>query len=304
MEISVFVDLMKLRKFATLIDQLQVQKVKVNFFNIQSDVLGYEQEFIAKYKDEFQKADAVWSDNLIFPLKHRKEVFLTGSFLWFEVMSERIEMKREEEIFFSHQPALIGNKDFTTPRLQAVPSFAGVGIYNYFPSLAKGTNEPKGILLSCGGTAGARKFFQKELPEVRKELARIGNETEVFVEPDFYDALKGPGVKRADFSSRMFESVAAAVTRPGMGTVCDTLSTGGRIFAFHEEENNFEVRHNALILEKLEVGLKCESAAKALQAAFKYLKDEPAREKNAEALKKLDFNGLEQTVNKIREILN
>ena len=90
MEISVFVDLTKLRKFATLIDKFKVRKYKINFLNIQSDVLGYEQEFVAKYKYKLQKADAVWSDNLTFPLKHRKEVFLTGSFLWFEVMPERI----------------------------------------------------------------------------------------------------------------------------------------------------------------------------------------------------------------------
>src|SRR3989338_3570093 len=198
LEILVFVDLAKLRKFPTLFDKLQVQKVKVNFFNIQADVLEYEQEFIAKYKDELQKVDFIWSDNLVFPLKYRREVFLTGSFLWFEVIPEHIEMKREEEIFFSRQPVLIGNKDFTTPRLQATSSFAGVGIYDYFPRIANGANRSKGILLSCGGTEGARTFFQKELPAVRKELESIGKDAEIFVEPDFYEALKGQGVKKAD----------------------------------------------------------------------------------------------------------
>ena len=94
------------------------------------------------------------------------------------------------------------------------------------------------------------------------------------------------------------------MTRPGMGTVCDTLSSGGRIFAFHEEEHNFEVKHNAFVLEKLNAGQKCDNVAGALQSAFEYLNDTSAREKHREVLKKLDFNGLEQTADKIQEILN
>lgn len=304
LEIVVFVDLTKLHKFPALFDKLEVQKNKVNFFDIQAGVLEYEQEFIAKYKNELEQADIIWSDNLIFPLKYRKEVFLTGSFLWFEVMPEHAEMKREEEVFFSRQPILIGNKDFTVPRLQAMSSFVGVGIYNYFPDLNKERNGSQGILLSCGGTEGARGYFQSQLPKVRKILKEIGGEAEIFVEQDFYADLAGPGVKPADFSHRMFKSVAAAVIRPGMGTVCDTLSSGGRIFAFCEEEKNFEVRHNSLVLEKLDVGFKCDSIDRALHSALEYLKNAPAREEHRKALRKLDFNGLEQTVEKIREILN
>jgi hypothetical protein len=96
----------------------------------------------------------------------------------------------------------------------------------------------------------------------------------------------------------MFGYVKAAVIRPGMGTVCDVLSKGSRVFAFMEG-GNFEIEHNATVLEQLGIGHICGSIADGVDAAMDFLRDTNARDKHLTNIDNLDFNGVEDLTGKI-----
>lgn len=300
---DIFVNSEKLKYFPSIANYFNKNKYRISFFRVNANGLNYEEEFLSKYKSYIKSADYIWSDNLIFPLKHRKEVFLTGSFLWLDVIDDVNVAKREEEILIENQPIMIANKYFATPNVKNLTKFVGVGMYEYFPFYIPENFFHK-ILLSCGKSPSANIFFKKYLPVLKKEVKKIPSHIEIFIEEDYYQHFCfAKNVKKANFSEEMFSCISAAAIRPGVGTVCDVLLKGGRIFSFFED-NNFEINHNAEVLEKLKVGEKCHDVKIALNKSVKYLFDKKLQEKHFAYLKKLDFHGLDETVTKIKEILN
>ena len=106
LQADIYVDNDKLKHFAGLIDGWKKQKFPIRFFDVKADLLEYENEFFTKHQRAFHEADFIWSDNLLFPLKYRNDVFLTGSFLWSEVYSKSSVLKAEEELFMKKKPWL------------------------------------------------------------------------------------------------------------------------------------------------------------------------------------------------------
>lgn len=300
---DIFVNSEKLKYFPSITNYFNENKYRISFSNISTDSVNYEEEFLSKYKNHLESADYIWSDNLIFPLKYRKEVFLTGSFLWLDVIDDVNVAKREEEILLENHSVMIANKYFATPNVKSLTKFTGVGMYEYFTFHISEDFSHK-ILLSCGKSRSANIFFKKYIPVLKKEIKKIPSNIEVFIEPDYYQHFCGAeNIKKANFSEEMFSCISAAAIRPGIGTICDVLLKGGRIFSFFED-NHFEINYNAEVLEKLGVGKKCQNVTEALAQAVKYLFDKRQQEKHINSLKKLDFQGLDETVTKIKEILN
>ena len=300
---DIFVNSEKLKYFPSITNYFNKNKYRISFFRVNADSVNYEEGFLSKYKNHLESADYIWSDNLIFPLKYRKEVFLTGSFLWLDVIEDVNVAKREEEILIENHPIMIASKYFATPNVKNLTKFVGVGMYEYFPFHIPENFSHK-ILLSCGKSPSANIFFKKYIPVLKKEIKKIPSPIEIFIDEDYYQNFCfAKNVKKANFSEEMFSCTSAAVIRPGVRTICDVLLKGGRIFSFFEE-NNFEINHNAEVLEKLKVGEKCHDVTAALAQAVEYLSDKGKQEKHINSLKELDFHGLVETVIKIKEILN
>ncbi len=296
---KVFSDFKKLELFEKDIEEIK-EFGRVFFSNCDAEVCSYEQAFMSKYKKDLKEADFVWSDNLLFPLRHHERVFLTGSFLWLDVISKDGFGTAEKEILRQFRPIMIGSKYFSTPNVKDLTDFAGVGIYDYFcVNIAQ--QKTKNVLLSCGKSKGGIDYFEKSLSGLKKVIGSLNKDVTVFVEPDYCSALAvDDRVKKADFSEEMFASVSAAVIRPGMGTMSDVLVKGGRIFSFCEDEN-FEVKHNANVIEELGVGKKCCDIKEALNEAAQYVENEGLKEEHFNRLKDLDFGGINQTIEKIKE---
>ena len=142
------------------------------------------------------------------------------------------------------------------------------------------------------------------MADIQKQLSDIPDEVGVYVEPEYFKRLQvKKNVKKAAFTEKMFSSIRAASIRPGLGTVCDVLSKGGRIFSFCEQDN-FEAAHNAQVLKKLKVGEDPRTISQAIRGAVGYLYDEKKRQQHYSQIKKLDFKGLEDTVSQMKIILN
>lgn len=294
---DVFVDARKLKAFAAVVERLQADG-RVRFHDIASDVLNYERDFMTRYEIRLRQAHVVWSDNMSFPLRYHNRVFLTGQFLWSENIADKDFKETEVKILQEKHPAMFGIRYFATPDVKKYTAFEGTGIYN-FGSLKAQHVSGNAILLACGGTESANAHFQKELSAVVERAIRIPEEITIFVEPRYFERFPKRGnIKKADFTEEMFGYIKAAVIRPGMGTVCDVLSKGGRVFAFMEG-GNFEIEHNATVLEQLGIGHICGSIADGVDAATDFLRDTNAREKHLTNIDNLDFNGVDDLTGKI-----
>lgn len=300
---EIFVNKDKIAYFPSIINDFNRNKYGINFLHLSADVFDYEKEFMKKYKNHLIRADYIWSDNLIFPLKYRREVFLTGSFLWQDVINNTNIIKKEEKILFENQPTMIANKYFATPKVKLLQNYVGVGMYEYFPFQIPDNFYYK-ILLSCGKSRQANVFFKKNLPIIKKEIQKIPSYIDIFIEPDYFKfTSSAKNIIKANFTEEMFSCISAAAIRPGIGTVCDVLLKGGRIFSFCED-NNIEINHNAEVLEKLKVGEKCRDVKQALSKSVNYLFNKELQETHYVNLKKIDFHGLDQTITNIDKILN
>jgi hypothetical protein len=270
----------------------------VEILDIKADIYQYEKEFVSKYENYLHDCDLVWSDNLLFPLKYTHAFVMTGSFLWSQVVGG---LEYEAELMREKKPVVVGNKYFATPLLKQSENFKGVGIYDYFGH--RKAQSGHGVLLSCGRTERARAYFEDQLSEIRKMVNDISKDIEIYVEPDFLNRFEArSNIKEATFDHRMYQRIGAAVIRPGIGTISDTLSSGARIFSFREDDN-FELKYNMTAIESLRVGQGAGSIPKALNLAVQYLSDQGQQRGHSRNIAKLNFNGVEETVEEIRRML-
>lgn len=301
--LDVFVDTGKLKHFGPLVEKFKKGRLRISFQHIESEVLGYEAEFLRKAKDKLGRTDYLWSDNLLFPLKYRADTVVTGSFLWCENLKRTEESRQEKELYLSRQPVVIGNKYFATPLIKSNPSFVGVGMIRDGGKPRPQKKKPY-VLLSCGRTQKAREMFRRRIPRLLNVIKNVSEKVRIFVEPEFYGALNVQRiVHQADYSDAMYSACAAAVIRPGMGTVSDVLCARGRIFTFYED-GNFEVKHNARVLAELGVGQHSATVEESLLRAVQYLSDDEEQTRHQEAIKNIDCEGTAETAQKIYEIIH
>ena len=299
--VDLFVNLHKLKSLSHIVDTLQSETAGIEYHDVQSEDLEYEEEFLAKYKNKLQEADFIWSDNLTFPLKFRKEVFLTGSFLWLDVLPETQESKKEKEILSKNKPIMISNKYFATPGVKNFTILKGVGMYEYWPVNFVKPAEKK-LLISCGKSRSGNAYFQNSLNQTKNVLQELPLDIEAYIEPSFFHHFKDyKNVFKADFSEHMFSDITAAIIRPGVGTICDVLSKGGRIFTVCDNDN-FEIDHNAGILKNLQVGERAEDILDALNRSLGYLENPKMQESHRDHLQRLEFNGIDLTAREIVKI--
>ena len=245
--------------------------------------------------------DLLWSDNYVFPFKYVEQGFLTGSFVWSEIDSTNILNSEENAILRGKKLTMIGNRYFSTPKVRTKTCWVPVGMYPVHRR--KEGSKGTGILLSCGQSISGISHFDKHFPEINNVLLNMPEDVTLYVEPRYWRELpQDQRIKKADFSEQMYSSLIAAVIRPGMGSINDVLACGGRIFCFYEK--NFEVRHNARVLTNLGVGESFPSVGQALQGAFAYVSDQYSQRKHANAVLKIDFDGVHQTTKHILSLVN
>jgi len=298
--VDIFVNTDKLKYFSK--DQLNVFSNinhKVRFNNISAEIINYENEFINKYKSSIETSDLIWSDNLLFPIKYCKNVVLTGSFIWPELIKNENTIE-EMHCFIKSKPLMIGNKYFATSVVRNNSEFYGVGLHSnlFFDPI---TRYEKALLLSFGKSKYGEELMNENFDDIKNKLLSSSFDHDYYVEPKFYRKIsKNKSIKKATYSNRMYSKVQAAVIRPGMGTICDCLSKGIKIFSFHDE--NYEMNHNSSILKNMGLGLPFKSPVDALDAAMNYFEDIKQQREFINKLKKLDFDGLMQTAKKINTL--
>ena len=116
-------------------------------------------------------------------------------------------------------------------------------------------------------------------------------DTPVFLEPRFYKAeLKKYNVFKATYDEKMYNKLAIAIIKPGLGTIRDCLSRGITIFTYTRGSNK-EFYYNARTLEKNYLGINFFYLTSAIQFAYSMVKQKKFLKEKFYLAKKLKWNG-------------
>ena len=241
---------------------------------------------------DISRFDVVVSDNLPEVLAIRQDALLMGSFLWNLILRDTpVEWrKRAERLLHTHRPPLLANGPFVPPEVRACTKVIDVGFVvgePPIPPVVAATGRDA-LLLSCGASGVAEDLLRDFV--LRLSVGDRPNVRTVYVEPSLlpHDA---PGwMQPADFSTQMYASLMAAVIRPGMGTISDTLRHGAPVFCFYES-NNKEMAGNARVIEALGVGNNLGTVSEAFATACKVIRDSGSWTRLACNIGRLDFTG-------------
>lgn len=190
------------------------------------------------------KVDAriVISDNLSDILAHYPDAILQGSFLWHDVIpgADPQYIERSLALLTRHRPVMIGLDLFAMPVVRQLTRFYPVGLYRYCEPM----DVPKtNILISGRG---------REMSLLLKPIlhSTANNNGIVFVDQSLLPTSFPDWIKPATYDCHMFASLSHAIGRPGLGTVCQVLTAGGKFYPVYEPDN-LEMLHNAKRLYEL-----------------------------------------------------
>jgi hypothetical protein len=298
LKINIFVDSFKLDSFNVLLINI---KNRIELYDIKAGVINYEEEFFSKYYDKIIQADYIVSDNLLFILKYRSDSLITGSFLWLDEINDNNFKDKEKELLIKFRPVMIGSEYFATKTVKEMTNFIGVGIYNYYNiDLSK---KPLNILISFGKNNNNEKYFENEIINNVNGINELSENVKIFIDNKYYKYFENnDNIYSADFTEDMYSRLSAAIIRPGLGTVCSALSKGTRLFAFSEKGNN-EMDNNKKVIKHLDIGEECINLEDAINKLKKYCFNDNLIKKNLNNIKKLKFNGVDETADYIIKVI-
>ena len=247
--------------------------------------------------DEF---DVVLSDNLVEILEVREDAILSGSFLWHRVLEgiDQNYYQSMEELLEIHRPRLIASELFATDSLTRYTRFYPVGLYAADP-VPQWRNQGDNLLISCGMSQEAETEYRLFLDHLAFEQ-KPAFET-VWVEPRLLPKEAPIWMQAATYNADMYKGLKAAICRPGVGTLTDCLWGGAHLFCYHENGNK-EMMQNANAIYKAGVGESFLVISEAYKAAFYYYKDTKKQGYHLESLRKISFEGVNETAEILKNI--
>lgn len=231
--------------------------------------------------------DVVVSDNLPEVLLVREDAVLMGSFLWHLVVegADAAYLEASQQLVSSRRPAMIGAGLFASPELKAITRYRDVGLFRT-AEIPRG--DKTDLLVACGRSGSGE---EEAAAGVQLLMAMgPGPFQAVHVEPRLLGDSHPPWMRPADFSTWMYSRVAAAIIRPGVGTVTEALQAGCDIYCFYERGNG-EMAFNASQIASHGFGFDCGGIDAALQQA---LNRGTERRLSLEAPRRLRFDGAQR----------
>lgn len=185
----------------------------------------------------FGEATHVWSDNLAGVLALRDDAFLSGSFLWSDVLEVHRTpavaafVAHERELLTRHRPPMLAVEALAMP---GVTSRARATLVPWMCEWA-GTASNGAKVGVLGGRTGASD------DSLAVAAATLSRRWTVATDDDLTHDAAGYG------------GLAAAILRPGAGSITDCVASGVPMLLLDEPENP-ELRHNAAAVQALGLG--------------------------------------------------
>jgi len=247
--------------------------------------------------------DIIISDNLIDILKVRSDAWISGSFFWHKALigcSAEI-IHKSEELLLRNKPRIITSSMFSSSYLKNSAIQYEVGLFGTSSQIATNKNRRNSALISCG--QGSDKSLIRLVLEFIEKIIHYDSVPFefVWVDPIVFPFNKAPSwMKMADYTADMYKSISAAIIRPGIGTVTDSLTFGARLFMYYEL-NNLEMLENAKKIESLNLGEIFYDIENAWISSMEYICDDSLKFDHENNLKSIEVNGADQAA---RIILN
>ena len=147
-------------------------------------------------------------------------------------------------------------------------------------------------MISCGRGGRIQDEAKKFVSCIKKVKPTVFNN--VWVDSAILPNSAPPWMKPATFSLKMYNSILAAVIRPGVGTVTNSLSAGAKIFSFYEKGNR-EMEENAQKLSDAGYGCIASSIEAAWKSALAYAGSSDSQKRHFRQLKELNMDGAEES---------
>ena len=248
-----------------------------------------------KSAPSFSDFDIVISDNLIEILHVRPDAWLSGSFFWYEDLNNfPNELKKKSlDLLTRFKPKMISSQLFSSHEIKNRTELYEVGLYSH-DNLVINEKNKNDALIACGMGG----YIKNQIREFVKSLAmkEKNNFQRVWVEPDIIPSNHPEWMVSATFTLEMYQNILAAIIRPGVGTISNSLSVGARIFPFYEYDNK-ELEFNASRIHSFGVAEDTSVINDAWSKAELYRIDKELQQEHRNSLKNLDFDGVKQAAN-------
>jgi hypothetical protein len=224
-----------------------------------------------KLLPDLSEFDIVVSDNLIEILKIRHDAWLSGSFFWHESVYKFPEKlkKESQNLLLKFRPRMISSAIFSSDKLKKYTNLYEVGLYanSQNPFFLSKDFSKNDILIACGKGGGLENSTEDFIKKLSKEKNMIFNT--VWVEPNLLPKDSPHWMKKATFTSKMYQSLIGSVIRPGVGTITDSLLAHSKVFLYYESDN-LEMKENSNLIESLGLGVNSVEIDKAWSGVMDY----------------------------------
>lgn len=264
-------------------------------FNV-NELLNWHKEIVF-----LKNYDYVISDNFLEPLLYNKKTIISGSFLWhhiyFDAFGNNGKIKNYfdfcNEILEKYNPKIIVNKYFFYPALKNYPETIKIGMLKSIKRNVKKKREGRyGVLFSFSASAFFNSEFEKILTENKK--------FKIYFDKRMKEKFEKSNFKVFSYEKNSFSKIHGILGFAGIGTITESIGTQTPLFVLPSK--NPELVHNSIILEKLNVGRRISSVKEGLEGILEFYKRENYK-KYLRSLKKLDKNGLEETLKFIKKFI-
>ena len=289
------IDLFASLKIVNQIDSNLFTNSKLGFIDLQTNTSLTDEFFKSPFKwleiiPDLSFYDKVVCDNLPEILSVRSDSIISGSFLWIDAVMGF----KEEDIFFvtklikAYKPTMISLKYFSLnlTRYDFKLFETGFLVEDENSNLMNKSTK-LGILVTGGKSRKIDNELTNMISQYKHEL--ILRNIEVFVDRNIYNENLD-FVKIAQYDDYMFGKIIAAIARPGIGIISDSVNYAFKIFSYYEH-GNFEMTYNAESLEKLGLGVDSNNPFNEL---FDFIDNKKLQRDYFANLHKLNRKGLEE----------
>ena len=274
--------------------------IKIKNFNIElyNKKILFKKNKIHEFFDSKEKFDLYLSDNYPEIAFKKENSLMLSNFFWHDILKINTNYYKKVEKKIKDRP-IIPNYLFCSKYIKKNFKIRPVGFYGNFKSKIFKSNR-KGILLSFG-TAEMKNIknihnFINQLKTKKKRNFPI------YLEPKFYqNDLKKYNLFKATYDDKMYNKIAIAIIKPGLGTITECLSRGITILTYTKGQNK-EFQYNAQILEKNNLGINFNFLSSAIEFAYSILGHSEFLKEKFNLAKKLKWNGEYEVIDIIEEL--
>ncbi len=190
------------------------------------------------------------------------EAVIMGSFVWSDVLAEYKNEEAltvanfERDLIQSMNPNMLGLSDMAMDGVKKRPNFYGLPWFCNPDNFDQIENKLNHVLITGGGKKETSIDLLNMADFIRNNIG-----AKVFLDSHLYgvSAKKHP---LFEYSTSAFRSLSAVLCRPGIGILTDCVKYRIPVIAC-VENSHAEINHNALMIEKLGIGLMIASQAEA-----------------------------------------